>query len=152
MSRCTIYDGPWYECQGPDSAYVRKSQFEKYKKRANVDAGFTENMIMKILEEVIPDGATGFGSYRGYATFGLDDKLKSQIESLIEIKLSELSHKRRMSDTFIAIQFMPGGSGYVETKNRFENLQSQVDITANSYEMINTPEETRNERGESQTE
>ena len=107
-------------------------------------------MIIKILEEVIPDGTTGFGSYRGYATFGLDDKFKSQIEALIEIKLSELCHKRRMSDTFIAIQFMPGGSGYVETKIRFENLVSAVE--ENSYEMIKAPEETGNEDGESQIE
>ena len=145
-----MYDGPWYECQGPDAKYVRESQFAKYKKKANPDAGFTENMIIKILEEVIPDGTTGFGSYRGYASFGLDDKFKSQIEALIEIKLSELCHKRRMSDTFIAIQFMPGGSGYVETKNRFENLVSAVE--ENSYEMIKAPEETGNEDGESQIE
>ncbi len=147
-----MYDGPWYECQGPDAKYVRESQYSKYKREVNMALGLKPYMIMKILEEVIPDGTTGFGSYRGYATFGLDQHLKSQIEALIEIKLSELSHKRRMSDTFIAIQFMPGGSGYVETKNRFENLQNQVDITANSYEMITAPEETGNEDGESQIE
>ena len=45
---------------------------------------------------------------------------------------------------------MPGGSGYVETKNRFENLVSAVE--ENSYEMINAPEETGNEDGESQIE
>ena len=156
--------GPWYECHEPDAKYVRDSQFVKYKREANVAIGLKPYMIMKILEEVIPDGTTGFGSYRGYATFGLDDKFKSLIEALIEFKrhecaqhiirkwYAEKSHKRQMSDTFIAIQFMPGGSGYVETKNRFENLQSQVDITANSYEMINAPEETRNEDEAAQTE
>jgi len=159
-----MYDGPWYECQAPNAKYVRESQYSKYKREVNMALGLKPYMIMKILEEVIPDGTTGFGSYRGYATFGLDQHLKSQIEALIEFKrhecaehiirkwYAEISHKRRMSDTFTTIQFMPGGSGYVETKNRFENLQNQVDITANSYEMITAPEETGNEDGEEQIE
>jgi hypothetical protein len=136
--------GPWYECQGPDAAYVRKHQLVRYKQQLNADTRFTDNMITEILEKVIPDGTTGFGSFRGYATFGLDDNLKSQIEAEIEIKRSELNHRRRMSDTFIEIQFMPGGSGYIETKNHFENIVS--DIKANSYEMISAPEESANEQ------
>ena len=28
-----MYNGPWYECQGPDAKYVRESQFAKYKKK-----------------------------------------------------------------------------------------------------------------------
>ena len=142
--------GPWYECQGPDAAYVRKHQLERYKRQLNADTRFTDSMITEIIEKVIPDGTTGFGSYRGYATFGLDDKLKSQIEAEIEIKRSELNHRRRMSNTFTTIQFMPGGSGYVETKNHFDNIVSE--IKTNSYETISAPEETRNEQEEREAE
>lgn len=123
--------GPWYECQGPDAAYVRKHQLERYKRQLNADTNFTDNMITEILEKVIPDGTTGFGSYRGYATFGLDDRLKSQIDAEIEVKRSELNHRHQMSNTFTEIQFMPGGSGYVEAKNHFENTVSEIKETGN---------------------
>ena len=129
---------------------MRKHQLERYKRQLNADTRFTDSMITEIIEKVIPDGTTGFGSYRGYATFGLDDKLKSQIEAEIEIKRSELNHRRRMSNTFTTIQFMPGGSGYVDTKNHFDNIVSE--IKANSYETISAPEETGNEQEEREAE
>ena len=77
-------DGPWYQCRGPDVIYVRKNvseildkftDLEKYQKLGNEFLQLKKNVI----KEVIPDDRNDFGSYRGYATFGMGRTLAEEI-------------------------------------------------------------------------
>ena len=67
--------GPWYEETGPDAKYVREIIFQKFK---------TDEIEKKELEIIllknIPDTKTDFGSWRGYATFGLEETIIKKIK------------------------------------------------------------------------
>lgn len=71
--------GPWYECQGPNAEYVRQNQYNKYSMFINNKIGFKPYRLMSILLKHIPDTMNNFGSYRGYATFGLNNNIKQKI-------------------------------------------------------------------------
>ena len=118
------YGGPWYESSGPDAAYVQNSQFEHYKHKANLAVGFKPYMIMQIIREVIPDGTTGFGSYRGYATFGLDAHFKTKIQDKISMKRQECALKI-ITNWFVEIMFRPQGIGFIRVKKEFESISSK---------------------------
>tara|TARA_B110000444_G_scaffold178245_1_gene166914 strand:+ start:345 stop:743 length:399 start_codon:yes stop_codon:yes gene_type:complete len=75
-------DGPWYEYQGPNAEEVRKDvlscmnivkigkdQYEKEK----------DKIIQDALMKIIPDSRNDFGSYRGYATFGVKKELTNEV-------------------------------------------------------------------------
>lgn len=118
------YGGPWYESSGPDAAYVRKNQFEHYQHKADMAIGFKPYMIMQIIREVIPDGTTGFGSYRGYSTFGLDDDFKTKIRDKISMKRQECALKI-ITNWFVEIMFRPNCIGYTRVKKEFEGFASK---------------------------
>lgn len=88
---------PIYECTGPNASEVRKhqlrlftSQFlaETRKDYSSSEKNVLETIITNVLEEYIPDAMTGFGSYRGYFTFGLEDKLTNKIKTAIQNQIS----------------------------------------------------------------
>ena len=69
-------DGPWYECQGPTAEQVRKDVSEYISKNSsNINYPLTNDILLKI----IPDSRNDFGSWRGYATFGIDKELLNNI-------------------------------------------------------------------------
>ena len=78
--------GPWYECQGPSAKDVRIDQFNKYSIFINEKIGFDSNSVKAIILKHIPDTMKDFGSYRGYATFGLKDTIKQKINRDILLK------------------------------------------------------------------
>ena len=75
--------GPWYECQGPNAAYVRKHQFQRlcthYKITNEVDFPYHQRLLQNLLDIYIPDSMGNFGSYRGYGMFGLDIPIEKNI-------------------------------------------------------------------------
>lgn len=79
-------DGPIYESCGPNSQYVRDDLCRIYERDVNCFIGFYAYMIREIMEECIPDTMGGFGSYRGYAVFGINKDLKMDIEMKIKRK------------------------------------------------------------------
>ena len=79
-------DGPCYECTGPNAEYVRDDQYRKFSTSLNMSIGFKPYMIMKIIAAKIPDTMSDFGSYRGYATFGLKSKIIIEIKNMIIVK------------------------------------------------------------------
>ena len=76
--------GPWYEIEGPSANDVRKDIFKKIKNGQFFEveiAEITDMRLEQILLINIPDTKTDFGSWRGYATFGLDSNIVTKIES-----------------------------------------------------------------------
>ena len=74
---------PFYEVTGPDAKYIRQDVFAKFKTDK-----ITDEELEAILLKNIPDSKNDFGSWRGYATFGLDEALFNNITKDI-IKLTE---------------------------------------------------------------
>ena len=66
------YVGPWYEQTGPDAKYVRDDIYCKFKNNLNK---INNKELETILLQNIPDSKTDFGSWRGYATFGIEEKI-----------------------------------------------------------------------------
>mgnify|MGYP001189352638 CR=1 FL=1 len=76
--------GPWYEIEGPSANDVRKDIFKKIKNGQFFEveiAEITDMRLEQILLINIPDTKTDFGSWRGYATFGLDSNIVTKIKS-----------------------------------------------------------------------
>ena len=67
---------PWYEDTCPDAAYVRRDILNKLKRKYSI---YSKETVNRILLKHIPDSKTDFGSYRGYATFGLEKDIWSSI-------------------------------------------------------------------------
>ena len=123
-------DGPWYECTGPNADYVRRDQYRKFRESSNMSIGFKPYMIMKILGDKIPDTMTDFGSYRGYATFGLEPKLITEIKTMIVMKKKFLAAKIILR-WYDEIRFRPGRSGYKLAKAEFTSTAAKERL---SYE------------------
>lgn len=84
-------DRPFYESCGPNAQYVRNDLCRIYEREVNCIIGFELFMIREIIEECIPDSMRGFGSYRGYAVFGINKDLKMDIEMKIKRKKEMLA-------------------------------------------------------------
>jgi hypothetical protein len=97
--------GPWYEQEQPDADYVRKHQLGLWKLKVgrNQLSESTIELIEHILLIYIPDGTTGFGSYRGYASFGLDKCLSESIYRALTSKL----HARTLAMKKLRLYFAP---------------------------------------------
>ena len=73
--------GPWYETSGPSANSVRNDMFTKIKNGLFSEVEITDENLERILLENIPDTKTDFGSWRGYATFGLESSIVKKIET-----------------------------------------------------------------------
>ena len=111
-------DGPWYECSGPDVKHVRQNvseildkftDLQKYQKLGN------EYLLLKknIIEEIIPDDRNDFGSFRGYASFGMERRLAEEIHQklLYQCKVIEANKvlKNKLVPVIIDRYYRPGG-------------------------------------------
>ena len=68
----------FYEECGPDSKYVRQHVYTLiYSKYNMLPELFVQRVILKRIHD--DDTLSRFGSWRGWATFGLDPTLKSEI-------------------------------------------------------------------------
>ncbi len=92
---------PWYEETGPDAKYIREHNFNKFK-----ISDITKEELNNILLKHIPDTKKDFGSWRGYAVFGLEEKNFNNIKKDIKILVDEKKTKRAyktLNDKFVPL-------------------------------------------------
>ena len=127
------YDGPWYESQAPTPGYVRDDQYRKMIRLGSVWRGVVVEVFTKIhpklrlteeehltvikqsLLEVFPDNReNSWGSFRGYATFGIGENLKKEIkDKCIENIHKALDEKREKWGEKIGKMLKPHVNRYV---------------------------------------
>ena len=108
--------GPWYECQGPSAAEVRKdvlshinivniNMLDPYKKEK-------DKIINETLMKVIPDTRNDFGSWRGYSTFGVKNDLTKEVLPIIKKKYAMLVLQKKFTPYVIHQLYKPDGPRY----------------------------------------
>ena len=96
----------WYEETGPDAKYVREHIFTKFKVNEITNKELTNKELNDILLKNIPNSKTDFGSWKGYAIFGLDEKLYNNIKKDIKILIKKKQIKKAykvLNDKFVPI-------------------------------------------------
>lgn len=127
--------GPWYEEQGPDAEYVRNHQLGiwKLKVGSNQLCESTIDLIKHVLLIHIPDSTppNSFGSYRGYATFGLEITTKNNIEKTLIFKL----HARTKAMNKLRYHFLPLVMHYLYKPGgiRFSNIKKTTNVGKKNY-------------------
>ena len=86
-----MYRGPWYETQGPGLKHVIKDQLSKAVVHPDYVADFDEELYRCALESVLGGREEhSFGSWRGYACFGLKaetlDEIRGEYEAAVARK------------------------------------------------------------------
>ena len=103
--------GPWYECQGPSAAQVRKdvlshinivnvNMLDPYKKEK-------DKIINDALMKVIPDTRNDFGSWRGYSTFGVKNDLTKEVLPIIQKNYAMLVLQKKFTPYVIHQLYKP---------------------------------------------
>ena len=108
--------GPWYECQGPSAAEVRKDVYGyitssnigrvKYQKEK-------DKIIQESLHKIIPDSRNDFGSWRGYATFGVMQEVAGEVLSIIQKNYAMLVLQKKFTPYVIHHLYKPGGKRFL---------------------------------------
>jgi hypothetical protein len=110
--------GPWYECQGPNASEVRKdvlsqmnivniNMLDPYKKEK-------DKIINEALMKVIPDSRNDFGSWRGYATFGVKTQLTKEVLPIIQKNYALLVLQKKFTPYIIHYLYKPGGMRFIK--------------------------------------
>ena len=111
-------DGPWYENSCPNAEYVRKDQLSRITRHYNIqnknEFAFHHRVIKNTLEAFLPDGMDTFGSYRGYATFGLDPDIEKQITQAYVSQMNNYEHnmqvlRTKLTPYLLHYLYKPGG-------------------------------------------
>ena len=84
----TPMDGPWYECQGPNYTQVREDVKQILNRKNWTNA--KSLLIVDTITEIIPDTRNDFGSFRGYATFGVPLEIAKEVETNINKKYKRI--------------------------------------------------------------
>lgn len=92
-----MFDVPWYECEGPTTNDVRNDLTRKYKNGEHAENEYLEKIYQNnlfdshnVIHEIINEKITSnmdFGSWRGYATFGIEEAVLKNINSHINRKI-----------------------------------------------------------------
>ena len=105
-------DGPWYECQGPNAEQVREDVL-KYINIVNKGNDLYEKEKDKIIEDallkIIPDSRNDFGSWRGYATFGVKIELANEVITEIQRNYAILTIKNKFTPYVTHYLYKPNG-------------------------------------------
>lgn len=92
-------DGPWYECTGPTYTQVR-SDVEKIAER-EIES-LNKDVLKNASEKVISETRNDFGSWRGYGTFGVANKVYNEV---YVVYLTEMEKRKKaikaINETFI---------------------------------------------------
>jgi len=90
-------DGPWYQSSGPTAPEVRADILKELnivKVNPQETDKEKDEIIQRVLMEVIPDNRKDFGSWRGYVSFGLKNKLAIEVRDKIRVEYSKLDEQR----------------------------------------------------------
>ena len=105
-------DGPWYECQGPTAEQVREDVL-KYINIVNKGNDLYEKEKDKIIEDamlkIIPDSRNDFGSWRGYATFGVKAEIAKEVIKEIQRNYAILTIKNKFTPYVTHYLYKPNG-------------------------------------------
>ena len=104
--------GPWYECQGPNAEEVRKDVLsfmniiklgkDEYEKEK-------DKIIQDALMKIIPDTRNDFGSYRGYATFGVKTEISNEVIKEVRKGYALLTIEKKFIPVVTHQLYKPGG-------------------------------------------
>lgn len=131
----TMFDGPWYECQGPSCEDVKKDLKSKYKRGWHAENAYlkkiykeniynSHNIIDEVLNERITENLK-FGSWRGYSTFGVQEAILRNINSYINKKIyANITLKKKLTPFIVHYLYKPGGVRTKQLKQDFESKQS----------------------------
>tara|TARA_X000000950_G_C13376162_1_gene442405 strand:+ start:143 stop:442 length:300 start_codon:yes stop_codon:yes gene_type:complete len=82
----------WYECTGPTAQEVRSDVY-KYITSSNIEIikykKEKDKIIQEALHKIIPDNRNDFGSWRGYATFGVMKQVAGEVIKEVERSCKE---------------------------------------------------------------
>lgn len=86
---------PFYESYGPDANYVRQDQFQYFWQQTlnilktssdtyyEIPKKELKEIVTLAIHSCIPNTFKDFGSFRGYAVFGIDNQIKFNISQQI---------------------------------------------------------------------
>ena len=77
--------GPWYECSGPNAEDVRHDIQNSFEAREKL---FNCRILSKYIDRFVPITRNDFGSWRGYASFRMKEKLIKRIELLYDEEIA----------------------------------------------------------------
>ena len=77
--------GPWYECGGPNAEDVRDDILNSFEVRKKL---FNCIILSKYIDRIVPITRNDFGSWRGYASFRMKEKLIKRIELLYDEEIA----------------------------------------------------------------
>ena len=105
---------PWYEETGPDAKWVRETVL---KRMISLYPTLSSKYIEKVILKHIPDAEFGhFGSWRGWATFGLEKHIKNSIKSDLDDGMKAINKlKELLSPCVQHYLYKPGGKRMMET-------------------------------------
>lgn len=105
--------------------------FEQIKSHPNVN-----NLVSKIIDEEISkvEKNGGFGSYRGFKSFVTHTLEQNIVNRVIEEIWCVFIIKKELNKLvkkWIENRYAPGGKGYLEAKERFENFNYSINYSIN---------------------
>jgi hypothetical protein len=77
--------GPWYQCSGPNAEDVRHDIQNSFEAREKL---FNCIILSKYIDRIVPITRNDFGSWRGYASFRMKEKLIKRIELLYDEEIA----------------------------------------------------------------
>ena len=102
--------GPWYECQGPNAKKVREDVLNHInivnKNKSNSEK---DEIIKNALLKIIPDNRNDFGSWRGYATFGVKADIAKEVIKEIQRNYALLTIKKKITPYVLHYLYKPTG-------------------------------------------
>ena len=134
-------NGPWYECSGPNAEDVRhdiQTSFEARKKLFNCI------ILQKYIDRIVPITRNDFGSWRGYASFRMKEKLIKRIELLYDEEISRKKiNKFIMNSAWVQdmlyrppTETKPAGRMYTTVETHFNQMISNENIPKQSLSEI----------------
>ena len=131
----TMFDGPWYECVGPSASEVRNDLIKKYKNGWYAKNDYFKHIYMnnlfdsnKIIYEEVNKGITDtmmFGSWRGYASFGIDKAIITNLNKYINRRLAINILSKYLIPHLDHYLYRPGGIRTRVLKTNFEKLKKK---------------------------
>lgn len=128
--------GPWYECSGPSANEVRKDVYGyittsnigrvKYQKEK-------DKIIQEALHKIIPDSRNDFGSWRGYATFGVMHEVAGEVMKEIRLKYSQFILRKEFLPHVTHYLYKPGGMRFIKV--------AETTLVGKKNKIIENPED-----------
>lgn len=120
--------GPWYEHSGPSAIQVRDSveqSFWKLWKEGKPEVNCL--LIQKCIDRIIPLTRNDFGSWRGYTSFRMKDKLVTDVKRLYdnEIKKAKNTLKTKFVPHVLHQLYKPDGIMMKNTQEHFEEYNKK---------------------------